>query len=180
MPVVPLIIAPDPIFKMKAEPVTIIDDSIRALAQDILDTMYQEHGIGIAAPMIGILKQVIAIDLQHEDSKNPIVMINPKITSFSAETQVNNEGSLSFPGIAADITRPKTITVEYLDLQGKKQTMEESGLMSACIQHECDYLIGKVFLDYLSPIKRDMLIRRMQKVKKHGYVPHQHTDACRH
>jgi peptide deformylase len=142
--------------------------------------MYQEHGIGIASPMIGVLKQVIAIDMQQDNNKDPIIMINPLIIETSSDTQTTNEGSLSFPGIVADITRFQTITVEYLDLQGNKQAMTASGLMSACIQHECDYLVGKVFLDYLSPIKRDMLIRRMQKVKRQGHVPHQHTDACRH
>ena len=176
---IPLILAPDPIFKKKSAPVILVDDSVRGLMQGMLATIYQEDGVGIAAPMVGISQQIVVIDLQANNIKQPIFMANPTILDKSAETQTFEEGSLCFPGIKAEITRPKYVKVEYLDYDNQVQTIEAEGFLATVIQHEIDYLNGKVFLDYLSPIKRDMLTRKMLKFIKsmHNHV---HTEHCNH
>jgi peptide deformylase len=118
--------------------------------------------------------------LQENGQKKPLYMANPVIISASTETETYNEGSLSFPGISAPVTRPTEITVEYLDYNNNPQTLIATGFLATCIQHEIDYLYGKTFLSYLSPVKRDMLLRKMQKYKKQGHVPHEHSEYCNH
>lgn len=178
MALLPLVMAPDPIFKKKAAAVTEVNDSVRAELDNMLETMLAEHGIGIAGNMVGILKQLVVIQLQGQS--DTFFMVNPEIIAKSQETQVVEEGSLCFLGIAAPVERPKKITVQFLDYHGKPQTLEAEGLLSSCIQHEVDYLHGLTFLDHLSPTKRDMLTRKMLKTKKRGFVPHVHTAACNH
>lgn len=175
----PLILAPHPIFKQKAEAVGAVDSEVQKLMDDMLETMYSEHGIGIAGNMVGVLKRVVVIDLFNNRKHDPIFMANPEIIASSEELQVVEEASLCFPGIFSKISRPKKITVTYVDYHNQPATMEAEGLLSSCIQHEIDYLNGITFLDHLSPMKRDVLLRKM---KKHGkkFIPHVHSAACNH
>jgi peptide deformylase len=175
----PLVIAPDPIFSKKSERIDAVTEDIRQLMDDLLDTIHQEHGVGIAATMVGILKRVVVIDLQENGNSAPLYLANPEIISISKETQTFKEGSLCFLGIAAEVTRPAAVTVRYLDYQGTTQELRAEGFLAACLQHEIDYLEGITFLDYLSPLKRDMLIRKMLKFKK-SYHPHVHGAGCNH
>ena len=157
-----LVIAPDPIFKKKALPVIDIGKDTLALIQAMFDTMRQYQAVGLGANMVGVLKRVIVIDLT---GKNPVAMINPEITFSSDATQVFEEASLSFPGISAKITRPKTITVRYQDEAGTWNTCESTGWEATVIQHEIDYLNGKVFLDYLPKIKQKLLLQKIKSPK---------------
>lgn len=163
-----LIMAPNPIFKQSALPVTNIDDDVRALCHDMLETLYEERGIGVAAPMVGILKRIIVIDLQEDGIRSPLVCINPTVNSTSTETQKHEEASLCFPGIRAEIERPTAINLDYLDMEGKTQNLQAKGWLSTVIQHELEYLDGKVFLDNLSKLKRNRLIKKMVKDMKHA------------
>ncbi|WP_321389293.1 peptide deformylase [Emcibacter sp.] len=166
MPALKLIYAPDPIFRQKAAPVDRVDDEIRQMSSDMFEVLYREQGVGLGANMVGLLKRLIVIDLQEGGVKQPIAMVNPEIVEKSEELQAFEEGSLSYPGISAEITRPKNITVTYLDEQGAAQTLEAEGWLATVIQHEVDYLDGVVFLDYLSPVKRNMLLKKMKKYRK--------------
>lgn len=159
----PLVYAPNKIFKQIAQPVEIVNDDIRKLSDQMLNTMYAEKAIGLGANMVGVLKRIIVVDLQEEGNSKPYIFINPQITYHSEEKQVFTEASVCFPGIKAEITRPKTIKLKYIDYEGKSQELQASGLFSTVIQHEIDYLNGKVFLDYLSKLKRDSLLKKMQK-----------------
>jgi peptide deformylase len=161
-----LVMAPHPVFKMKAKEVAVVDDEIRTLMDQLLEVMYAGKGVGIAAPMVGVLKSVIALDLKEGGVSQPIFMANPQLLDFSIEKQTFTEGSLCFPGISAAVSRPKNIEVEYLDYKGELQRMNASGFLSTCIQHEMDYLRGVIFLDYLPSTKRHLLIRRMIKLQK--------------
>lgn len=179
MAVLNLIMAPHPIFKMKAEPITFFSDDIKQLAQDMLDTIYYNHAVGMGANMIGILARIAVVDLQTKGQRSPYVFINPEIVWKSDETQTHEEASICFPGIAAEITRAMAIKVKFVDVNGEQQEMEASGPLATVIQHELDYLDGIVFLDYLSKMKRDLLINKMQKfIKMHP--PHVHGPGCHH
>ncbi|PIR37610.1 MAG: peptide deformylase [Alphaproteobacteria bacterium CG11_big_fil_rev_8_21_14_0_20_39_49] len=180
MPSLQLVLAPDPIFKKKSEPVDEVTDEIRTLMDDMTDTLKAENGVGIAAPMVDVLKRVIVINLSQNDTDIKLFMANPEIIEKSDETQVFEEASLCFPGISADITRPKRIKVKYLDYDGKPQVIEAEGFLATCIQHEADYLDGVVYLDYLSKLKRDTLMRKMNKfIKKYGHG-HACSTGCEH
>jgi len=163
-----LVMGPHPIFKQKAEPIAEVNDDIRQWVREMFDIMYDEGGLGIAANMVGLLKCIIVVDLQQGGVKAPLAMINPKIVTASKEMHTTEEASLSFPGISAHITRPNAITVRYLDEQGQQQNLDAEGFLAVVIQHEMDYLDGKTYLDHLSKMKRDMLIRKM---KKHSCGP---------
>jgi peptide deformylase len=180
MPALSLIIAPDPIFKMKSAPVEVVDDQVRIIMDNLLATIHYANGVGIAAPMVGILKQIIVIDLQ-DDNSSPLYMANPYIIEKSAELQSFTEGSLCFPGIKAVITRPKNISVKFLDYNGKQTTLEATDLLSTCIQHEIDYLHAITFLEHLPKVKKDILLRKMQKYKKFAHNHHHvHDESCNH
>ena len=174
-----IIYAPNDIFKKKAEVVTEVNDEIRSIADEMLRVMYLEKAIGIGANMVGLLKRIAVIDLQQNNQRSPLILINPEIIFSSAETQVFMEASISFPGIEAEITRPKTIKVKYTDYDGNEQELEAQGLLSSVIQHEMDYLDGKVFLNYLSKMKQDLLIKKMLKFIKLN-PPHVHGAHCNH
>jgi peptide deformylase len=182
MPSLPLILAPDSIFKQKSKPVDFVNDEIKKLMDDLLATIYFEQGVGIAAPMVGKLLQVVVIDLQVEGIKEPIFMANPEIIEVSDTKQTFNEGSLCFPGIKAEITRASNIKVKYLDYNNNMQQLAADGFLAQTIQHEIDYLHGKVYLDYLSSLKRDMLLKKMQKYIKQlaSHHHHQHDEFCNH
>ena len=138
-----------------------------------------ENGRGLGANMVGLLERIVVIHMWERDKLLTYSMVNPEIIEFSKETQVFEEASLSFPGISAKITRPKQIKVKYLDYNGNEQMLEADNFLSTVIQHEIDYLDGKIFLDYLSKIKRDMLINKMKKYIK-NHPPHIHTPFCSH
>lgn len=159
-----LTIGPDPIFRKKAAPVAAVDDDIRATVDGMFDVLYREQGVGLGANMVGLLLRIIVIDLQEGGEKQPLAMINPEVTRKSEETQSFTEGSLSFPGISAEITRPSSIRVSYLDYDGHPQEMAAEGWLAQVIQHEVDYLDGKTYLDHLSATKRNMLLRKYKKL----------------
>ncbi|TNE66932.1 MAG: peptide deformylase [Alphaproteobacteria bacterium] len=179
MAVLPLVYAPNPIFRKKAEPVEAVDDSIRAIIDDMLETMYAERGVGIGANMVGILKQIIVLDLQPEGVRDPLVCVNPKIVWYSEEKSSMEEASLCFPGISAEVSRPRAIHVTYLDRDGVARELEAEGDLATVIQHEMDYLEGMTYLDYLSKMKRDLLMKKMAKYMKSGHH-HVHGPHCNH
>ncbi len=166
MPALPLVIGPDPVFRKKAEKVTVVDETIRQLVSDMFDTLYAENGAGIGANMVGVLKRVIVIDLKEGDHKTPLAMINPEFVEKSEEIQIFEEASLSFPGISADIERARAIKIRYLDESGASAELAAEGFLSTVIQHEMDYLDGKTFLDHLSRVKRDALMRKYKKMHR--------------
>ena len=159
-----LIHAPDKIFKQEANPVKEVNDEIREIIDQMFDVTRIEKGVGIGANMVGILKRIIVVNWEAGNSK--FSMVNPEITWSSEDTQEFTEASLSFPGIEAKITRPKKIKLSYLDYNNQKQEMEAEGFLATVIQHEIDYLDGKVFLDHLSKMKRDRLLKKMKKYIK--------------
>lgn len=179
MPILPLVYAPHPIFKQTAQAVEKIDDTVLTFLDNLSQTLYVEKAVGMAAPMVGVLQRIVVVDTQDTPEKKLYEMINPTIIGASAETQTFEEASLCFPYIAADITRPHSITVTYLDRNGHEQKLEAAGFLSSVIQHELDYLDGRVFLDYLSPLKRSMLLKKMQKQMKMAPM-HVHGEHCNH
>ena len=167
MAIRPILVIPDPRLKLVSEPVAAVDDSIRALADDMLDTMYDAPGIGLAAIQIGVAQRVLVIDLAKQDEeKQPMVFINPEIVWSSEERAVYDEGCLSIPDHYADVTRPAEVRVRWLGLDGKTHERDFDGLWATCAQHEIDHLDGKLFIDYLGPIKRQMITRKMVKLKR--------------
>ena len=162
-----IIIEPDPLLRKKSNKLEKVDDEIRKLLDDMLETMYAAPGIGLAAVQIGILKRLIVIDISKEnEKKNPLFLINPKVNFKSTKTSVYEEGCLSLPGYFAEIERPAECNISYLDYNGKKKDLEASGLLATCIQHEIDHLDGILFIDYLSKLKKDMIIKKLIKHKK--------------
>jgi len=162
-----IVIEPDPILRKKSDHLEKVDDELRKLMDDMLETMYAAPGIGLAAVQIGILKRLIVIDItKNNEKKDPLFLINPKIISKSSITSTYEEGCLSLPGHFAEIERPAECQVSYLDYNGKKKEMTAKGLMSTCIQHEVDHLNGVLFIDYLSKLKKDMIIKKLIKHKK--------------
>ena len=162
-----VVIEPDPILRKKSESLYQVNNDIRKLLDDMLQTMYAAPGIGLAAVQIGILKRIIVIDIsKKEEKKNPIFLINPEIIFQSKETSTYEEGCLSLPGHFAEIERPAKCKIKYIDYNGKKAELEAEGLLSTCIQHEIDHLNGILFIDYLSKLKKDMIIKKLKKQKK--------------
>jgi len=162
-----IIIEPDPILRKKSTTLETVDDSIRKILDDMLQTMYKAPGIGLAAVQIGILKRLIVIDVsKKEEEKKPLFLINPEITYQSEETSIYEEGCLSLPGHFAEIERPAKCKINYIDYHGKKAELEAEGLLSTCVQHEIDHLNGILFIDYLSKLKKDMIIKKLVKQKK--------------
>lgn len=155
---------PAPILRAKARPVGPAHvDTIRDLAPRMFATMYAAPGIGLAAPQVGVGLRFVVIDLMPDDKPNPIHLINPEIVLASEDVAVREEGCLSIPGQYADISRPARVKVRYLDLQGARQEVEAEGLLAACLQHEIDHLDGVLFVDHLSALKRNMILRRLAK-----------------
>ena len=162
-----IITEPDIILRKKSVNLEKVDDDLRALMDDMLETMYAAPGIGLAGVQIGILKRLIVIDVsKDEEKKSPLFLINPEIISKSSNTSVYEEGCLSLPGYFAEIERPAECQIEYIDYHGKKKKMKASGLLATCVQHEVDHLNGILFIDYLSKLKRDMVIKKLIKNKK--------------
>lgn len=162
-----IVIEPDPILRKKSENLEKVDDELRSLLNDMLETMYSAPGIGLAAVQVGILKRLIVIDISKEkDKKNPLFLINPEIISRSKNTSIHEEGCLSLPGHFAEIERPAECHIKYIDYNGKEKEIEANGLLSTCIQHEVDHLNGTLFIDYLSKLKKDMILKKLVKHKK--------------
>jgi peptide deformylase len=163
----PILLLPDTRLRAIAEPIDAIDDSIKQLAQDMLETMYAAPGIGLAAPQVGELRRIVVMDLaKEEEPADPIVMINPEILSFSEETVVTEEGCLSIPELYYEVERPAEITVRYTDLEGKTIERAAGERLAICIQHELDHLDGVLYIDYLSRLKRDRVLKKFQKAEK--------------
>ncbi len=167
MAIRPILTAPDPRLKAVSTDVETVDSAIRALIDDMTDSMYAADGIGLAAVQIGVPKRVVVIDLdQKEGKKNPVAYINPKIVWASEEMAVFEEGCLSVPEIWDDVERPARIKCEYLDRDGNMQLLEADGLLATCLQHEMDHLNGVLFIDHLSRLKRSMAVKKLTKLKK--------------
>ena len=162
-----IIIEPDTILRKKSDLLEKVDNELRKLMDDMLETMYAAPGIGLAAVQIGVLKRVVVIDISKEkEEKSPIFLINPEIVYKSKKTSIYEEGCLSLPGYFAEIERPAECQIEYLDYDGKKKEMKVNGLLATCIQHEVDHLNGVLFIDYLSKLKKDMIVKKLVKHKK--------------
>ena len=164
----PILIHPDPRLKKVCAPVSDVSDELRALADDMLETMYHAPGIGLAAPQVGVMDRLLVMDCVKEENETPrpMVLINPEIVARSDERNVYEEGCLSIPEQFAEVTRPKLVDVRWMDLDGNEQQETFDGLWATCVQHEIDHLNGKLFIDYLGPMKRQMITRRMQKLKR--------------
>lgn len=165
---IPIRIIPDPVLRQKAQPVTAVDKRVAAFMDDMLESMYKGHGIGLAANQVGILQRVITVDVSEErNGGKALLMANPEIIWRDPEaTFTYNEGCLSIPQHYADVTRPKRIRLTYLDQHGKKQELEAEDLLSQCIQHEIDHLNGVLFIDHISKLKRDMIVKKVEKTQR--------------
>jgi len=162
-----ILVLPDPRLRQVADPIGTIDDSIRTLAADMLETMYDAPGIGLAATQLGEMKRIVVMDLAKEGEKPaPIVMINPEILKYSDDTVTSEEGCLSIPEIYYEVERPADLTVRYTDLDGKTVDLDASDRLAVCIQHELDHLDGVLYIDYLSRLKRDRVLKKFQKADK--------------
>ena len=158
---------PDPFLRQKSEKVDVVSDDIRSLMDDMLDTMYDAPGIGLAAIQIGVPKRVIVIDLsKNDEKKNPLYFVNPEIITKSNNDASYEEGCLSVPNQFAEISRPDKCKIKFLDYDGNERILEVKGLLATCIQHEMDHLEGILFIDYLSKLKKSMIIKKLSKQKK--------------
>ena len=163
----PILVPPHPALRAKTRKVGPADaDAVRALVPRMLATMYAAPGIGLAAPQVGVTLRLAVVDLMPDDVPAPIVLVNPEITRVSEDWAVREEGCLSLPGQYADVSRPARVHVRYQDLDGKTQELEAEGLLAACLQHEIDHLDGVLFVDHLSALKRNMILRRLAKEMK--------------
>ena len=189
MSILPIVKIPDPILRVKSKPVERVDDQLRAFLDDMLETMYDAPGIGLAAIQVGEPLRIFTVDCSkrsddeeeaegdepirsnkgeevEEEHRDPIFLINPEIVAFTDDINVYEEGCLSIPDYYADVERPAGCTIKYLDRDGKEQILEADGLLSTCIQHEFDHLNGTLFIDHISKLKRDMVIRKFTKIAK--------------
>lgn len=159
-----ILTAPDPRLRQVSAPVEVVDDCIRALMDDMLATMYEAKGIGLAAIQVNVAKRIIVMDLAGEDeAPNPVYFVNPEILDPSAETSLYQEGCLSVPEFYEEVERPSRCRVRHLDYHGAERFLEAEGLLATCIQHEMDHLNGVLFIDHISRLKRDRIIRKLKK-----------------
>ena len=172
MSILPIIVAPDPCLKKKCAPVEAVDGEIRTLMDDMLETMYRAPGIGLAAPQVGVLKRVIVVDVAREgEERRPLQMANPELVWVSDEDASYEEGCLSLPEHYAEVVRPAAIKVRYLDRENEIQELEAEGILATCVQHEMDHLDGILFVDHISALKRNMILRKLLKAKKASKSP---------
>ena len=162
----PILIHPDPRLKKPCEAVGEITPEIRALAADMLETMYDAPGVGLAAPQVGVTKRVVVMDCIKDGPPEPIVMVDPQVVWASEDVTTYEEGCLSIPDQYAEVERPAEVRVRWMDLDGVEQEEQFSGLWATCVQHEIDHLNGKLFIDFLRPLKRQMITRKMEKLKR--------------
>ena len=167
MALMPIIIAPDARLKIKTKPVDHVDAAVKTLMDNMLETMYAANGIGLAAPQVGDMRSVIVVDCARQDENPaPIKMANPEIIAVSPNDNTHEEGCLSFPEHYADVVRPDSITLRYLNENNKILEIDADGILATCIQHEMDHLEGILFVDHISALKRNMILRKLKKVKK--------------
>ncbi len=167
MALLSIIIAPDPRLKIAAKAVAKVDDGVRRLMDDLLETMHSANGIGLAAPQVGDRRRVIVVDVaKEEEDPHPLCMANPELVWVSDEDRLNEEGCLSLPEQYAEVERPGAIRVRYLDHENEIRELEADGVLGTCIQHEMDHLDGVLFVDHISSLKRNMILRKLTKVKK--------------
>lgn len=160
-----ILVWPHPVLKQKAEPVAVVDDAVRALIKDLFESMYAADGVGLAAPQIGVLKNVIVLDTTpRQPEARPVAMVNPELLTLEGK-RTYKEGCLSVPGEAEDVDRADVVTVRFLDEQGVQQTLTAEGLLATAIQHECDHLKGVMFVDHISSLKRELIRKRMKKLQ---------------
>ena len=163
----PILIAPDPRLKLKARPVSAVDDQIRRLMDDMAETMYAAPGIGLAAPQVGFAHRVIVVDVAKDGGPSNLMRLaNPEILWHSEELATYNEGCLSLPEHYADVSRPQAVRIRYLDYANKRQEIEAKGLLAVCLQHEIDHLDGMLFVDHISSLKRGIILRKLAKTKR--------------
>jgi peptide deformylase len=163
----PIVTLPDPILRKLSTPVERVDDELRRLADDMLETMYDAPGVGLAAVQVGIPRRLVVLDVADEDEKPaPLVLFNPEIVAIGSETRLHEEGCLSIPDFRVEIERPATLTLSYIDRDGNPRELDAEGLLATAIQHEVNHLDGKLIIDFLSPLKRDMVVRKFKKQAK--------------
>ncbi len=167
MAILPIIIAPDPRLKLVSMPVEVVDDEVRRLMDDMLETMYAAPGIGLSAVQVGVTRRVIVIDVTPKsEERAPLRLVNPEIVWQSDEVELREEGCLSFPDHYADVRRPAEVTVRYLDENGEQRESCADGVLATCIQHEMDHLEGILFVDHLSMVRRSIIVRKLMKARK--------------
>jgi peptide deformylase len=167
MAILPIITIPDPVLRKKAERIERVDAALLELAENMLASMYDAPGIGLAAPQVGILRRLIVMDpSRDEEPKQPLIMVNPVILELGSEMRTHEEGCLSIPDVTAEIERPAMTRVGYIDPEGKAQEKTLEGIWSTLVQHEIDHLNGVLFIDYLSRLKRDMIVKKFTKQKR--------------
>jgi peptide deformylase len=169
MAILPILVAPHPVLKRKAQPVERVTDEERRLLDDMLETMYDAPGIGLAAPQVGVSKRMLVVDIAREgEDRQPMKLINPEILEQADELAAYEEGCLSFPDQFAEVSRPAKVRVRYLDETGEARELAAEGLLATCVQHEIDHLDGITFVDHLSALKRTMILKKLTKLKKQG------------
>jgi peptide deformylase len=161
-----ILIHPDPRLKKPCEPIAEVTAELSQLASDMLETMYDAPGVGLAAPQVGVLKRLLVMDCIKEGPPEPMVLINPQVVWASEDLSSYEEGCLSIPEQYAEVKRPAQVKVRWMDLTGAEQERQFEGLWATCVQHEIDHLDGKLFIDYLGPLKRQMITRKMEKLKR--------------
>ena len=163
----PIITLPDPMLRKLSKPVESVDEELRRLADDMFETMYAAPGVGLAAIQVGVPRRLVVLDVADEDEKpQPLVLFNPEIVTLSSQTRVHEEGCLSIPDFRVEIERPASLTLRYVDRDGVPREMDADGLLATAIQHEINHLDGKLIIDFLSPLKRDMVVRKFKKQAK--------------
>jgi peptide deformylase len=163
----PIITLPDPILRKLSTPVERVDDELRRLADDMLETMYDAPGVGLAAIQVGVPRRLFVLDVADDDEKPaPLVLFNPEIVALGSETRLHEEGCLSIPDFRVEIERPASLTLSYIDRDGNPRELDAEGLLATAIQHEINHLDGKLIIDFLSPLKRDMVVRKFKKQAK--------------
>jgi peptide deformylase len=164
MALLDIITLPDPMLRQSSVPIERVDAELLKLADDMLETMYKAPGVGLAAVQVGVPRRLVVLDVSDkEEEKNPLVLVNPEIVKLGTEMRLHEEGCLSIPDFRLDIERPSTLTVSYIGRDGRKHTLEAEGLLATAIQHEIDHLNGKLIIDFLSKLRRDMIVRKFKK-----------------
>jgi peptide deformylase len=172
MAIRPILTLPDPVLRRRCEPVEQVDKGVRALVADMFETMYMAPGVGLAAIQIGVPKRIAVIDVAGKDDKpQPIALINPEIVETSEELAAYEEGCLSIPDYYEEVIRPARCRVRYLDEKGETRELEADGILAVCVQHEIDHLDGKLFIDHLSRLKRELIVRKFRNAAKRGEMP---------
>lgn len=161
-----IIKVPDPLLREVSQPIAQVDDAVRRLTDDMLETMYAAPGVGLAAIQVAVPKRLVVIDVGDEDAPEPLCLINPEIVQLGDTMRIHEEGCLSIPEVHVEIERPATLTLRYIDRDGKQQLLEADGLLATAIQHEVDHLDGRLIIDYLSRLKRDIIVRRLKKQQR--------------